>query len=179
MKRTKYAPIRAPDRYKQTPIKKAVSRCKEHNTAQKSIRSRLDYINFLFYNSKLRKIMKNSLVLIIMVLFMLSACKQEEPVLIESISEDFNVEVRDSRKFPIETKLAEILISGNEKQARSILPNLQGYEDGDNGTNELVIVCYESPYDSGKDCFGVWGTDDCGDIYCEAGCTCTPFVFFW
>lgn len=114
-----------------------------------------------------------------MSLLILSACKQEEPVLAESTSKDFNIEARDSRKFPIEPKLAELLINGDKKQIQSILPEVPGYENVSNSRLiSFLIMCYTSPYDGGKDCFAVWGSNDCSDVFCEAGCECTP-VTLW
>jgi len=112
-----------------------------------------------------------------MSLILLSACKQESPV--EPISEEFNIEARDSRKFPIEPKLAEILINGDKKQIQSILPEVPGYENVSNSRTSFIIMCYTSPYDGGKDCFAVWGTNDCGDVFCEAGCECTPITLWF
>jgi len=168
MKKTKYAPIRAPDVQKQVPIKKPYHAVRSIIRHKKAIVVGLkDYINFLFYNSKLQKIMRQLFLIAVLFVFALTTA-----FVTASTSENTDPFRKGT---PLSTEDVRILRSGDSPTKRKLINILTG-GDSNGGSTALIVVCYAN-YNNGEhdDCFPVFSLNECGTI-CddpqEDSCTC-------
>lgn len=56
------------------------------------------------------------------------------------------------------------------EEGSTTFANYRAANPGGNGSG-LIIICYDCGGNS-ETCFGIYGTDDCGDVNCDSGCCC-------